>query len=180
VRTAWWVGLVASVCLLTGCSATTLPAGPDTAELEAFTARELDQAWRMLERSDARPAVERVRYISNDEYGAVMEDCFDDGPADGQLAWFICQSKFPVTPDEYRVLSPQQMRYLYDYYARWSIPCLAERGFVVELPEYNTFVDRDGLYNLLYGDQSAPAVDEAEYRSLADACGLEASKLFPK
>ena len=179
-----WVAGLAVALLLAGCS-TTVPAGPDTTELDAYTERTLEAAWATVPRGGPRPDVPRVRYISNAEYVPVMAQCMNEQGATGdsrarEIAWYVCQAKYPVSPDEYRVLSDAQVDYLYDYYQRWTIPCLASHGRVVTLIARDEFVDRGGLWNPLYSTDEAAEVTDDEYATLNDQCGLDVVSRFPR
>ena len=179
-----WVAGVVMVVLLAGCS-TSIPAGPDTSELEAYTERTLEQAWSGVHRAGPQPEVERVRYISNAEYAPVMSLCMSEQGATGdstarEVAWYVCQAKYPVSPDEYRVLSDAQVVYLYRYYERWTIPCLALNGHRVDLITIDAFRELGGLWNPLYSSLEGTTVTDDEYAALNLECGLDVVGQFPR
>jgi hypothetical protein len=183
--------VAASVLLLAGCS-TPLPAGPTDAELDAFTERSLTETWQDYDWTGDRPEVARVRYISNAEYTPVMAACmaiqgFDSsaigrGLISESRAWFTCQAMYPVDPHEYRVLSDAQLRYLYEYRSRWTVPCLGLHGYTVTLPSYDEFAQDHGLWNALYSDggDSGVEITDADYSALDAECGIDVVGRFPE
>ena len=180
MRTVSWLSVVACIALLAGC-ATTIPAGPTDADLEAYTARSLDAAWKQVGADTPQPVIARERYITNAQYVPVMGACMAKPQStDAAVAWFICQSKFPVTPTEYRVLSDAQITYLYDYLKRWTIPCLTVHGYPVALIPKATFDDYGGLWNPLYSSDIASDITDEEYATLNTECGVDVVGAFPR
>jgi hypothetical protein len=179
-RTGLWVAVVATATLLAGC-ATSVPAGPTDADLEAYTARSLDAAWAQVASTVERPSVARERYITNAQYVPVMGACMSKpGSTDAAVAWFICQSKYPVTPAEYRVLSDAQVDYLYAYLKRWTIPCLQLHGYAVELIPATRFAQYGGLWNPLYTSDVAADISDEQYAALDAECGVDVVDEFPR
>lgn len=180
MRTVAMLAVVASVVLLSGCT-TQIPAGPTKSDLEAHTQRTLDLAWADLDTGEARPVVERERYITNAQYVPVMSTCMQAPYSDdSDIAWFICQSRFPVTPTEYRILSDAQVDYLYGYLRRWTIPCLKLHGYAVGLIDHATFEQYGGLWNPLYSSDVAASISDEQYETLDEECGVDVVNEFPR
>ena len=158
----WPMLVVAALALsaLTACA----PSAPEPPKLDELSSAELEeQAALDLDRWRAKylgafpdaelPVVERVRFITNDEWPQMMADCLteagfaataiQDGLSasapQGQelpfgLAAYTCNAQYPVNPREFMELNEDQIRYLYDYYTQVATPCLEELGFT-DLPE---------------------------------------------
>ena len=157
------------VFLLAGC----VPSAIDPPKLSPLSAAErAEQDALTLERARAEylgdfpdvelPTVNRIRYITNDEWPQVMATCLteagfaatvQDGglsttAPDGQelpfgLAAYTCSAQYPVNPREMMKLSADQVRYIYDYYTRVAIPCLENLGYtdLPEPPSKQSFID---------------------------------------
>ncbi len=165
MRTAF-VGLVASIALLAiaGCSSSTVEtlAPP---QVPPLTATDLEaQATLDLERARTQylgafpdadtPSVDRVRFITLNEWADVMAQCLTEAGFDAEsapdggllssapsgqelpygLASYTCSAQYPIDPRENIALTTDQIRYLYDYYTLVATPCLEDLGFT-DLPE---------------------------------------------
>ena len=122
-------------------------APPDAAAL-----RELAERYRL---DDPPQDVEFERYISPEEYAAVMVPClteqgipvralpdggvgFDDWPEEQWLlqaeAVYRCHVRFPTHPMFEEPLSDDQLRRLYSYLVDDLTPCLEDQGYATTAP----------------------------------------------
>ena len=143
-------GILLAGLVLTGCVSVVEPPlpGVSDAEAERVTERGLDDAWSYSGISDQlRPNVERSGYTPLEDFGALFVLCMNDAgypqyfggevggysmtdhviDQDETIANYICTAKYQVDPREY-MLNREQLEYLYDYYQRTLIPCLARAG----------------------------------------------------
>jgi hypothetical protein len=187
-------GIVAAAAsgllVIAGCTATPLPEGPSDAEIEKRVATELDWQWGLtgLEGVVARPVVELKGPPSQYSigFGECMSDAgfsgwgyddsglvLDDGdPTDEQrLAFYVCNAEYPsVDP-----LSTAQLEYVYDYYERWLIPCLALHGYEQHdpVPTRESFVGdpvQDGFRWSPYSSIYFTPATESAYVELQAEC----------
>lgn len=121
----------------------------------------------------ARPAFERVRYISPGEMpevivGCLLEEGFDAtvstdafGPAlevsspVGQeqplaIAWYGCDVQYPIDPLLTQPLSAAEIEYLYEYNVQTLLPCLASQGHELSAPSKQTYIETSGTENGWY------------------------------
>ncbi|WP_411700133.1 hypothetical protein [Conyzicola sp.] len=143
--------LALSTLVLGGCSLQRdLPRALTDAQLEAAVRAQLDRQWRLsdLQGVVVRPAFEPRPIVTEREWGRLMTECmdragipqwgYDDGTglfveggtpsASDQLAFYWCFAEYPTVD----LLTRDQLDFVYDYYARWLIPCLETRGFNVQ------------------------------------------------
>jgi hypothetical protein len=156
VRTPRIVAVAALVVLaVSGCSATTAPPQAlSDAELDDRVRAELDRQWAFTGLDGVVPRPEpAVEIVGTD--GAASQgfwECMSaagfeswgfsgdagltlslaDGSApapspDQQLAFYSCNARFPMID----TLTVDQLNFIYDYYQRWLIPCLADAGYPV-------------------------------------------------
>jgi hypothetical protein len=146
------------------------------------------------------PEVERIRFISLDEWATVMADCLNvegyeasafngalstDAP-EGQelpyaLASYACSAKFPVNPRENTPLNEDQIRYLYEYYTQIATPCLEDLG-ITDLPEPPSMQSYISSYaggpdwNIY--DAAADQADEEKWLDLNEKCPQVPADLY--
>jgi len=128
----------------------------------------LDQSWAEYSArfpDVQRPRIERVRFITGDEWPTVISDCmhsegfgqvglnvFEDGidfgvvPAEQEaafeLARYVCAARFPLNPKLQRPLSDDQLFRLYDYYVGDHTACLESLGYTIpEPPTKQVFIE---------------------------------------
>jgi hypothetical protein len=100
----------------------------------------------------------------------VSDETNDTGPR--RLGWYECASAQPSTSTEFGLLSKSQRGYLYDYYAKWLVPCLEFNGYhVVSPPRRNQFV-QDPLQSGWWSPYFAISkpVSRVEINRLMEAC----------
>lgn len=184
--------VVIALLLLSGCTTTRpLPPAVDDAGVEEYLARQLDAEWALVGLSEAqRPHPARVRFVSTTEFTDVMSKCvlgstggyrrvLSQQTAD-DLAYYYCQAQYPIDPNEYLVLSVAQINYLYDYYIRWTIPCLESNGYLVRnVPSRMGFIRFSGYWNPVYHEGSTVDISSDEYTRLDRACGISVIDRFP-
>jgi hypothetical protein len=146
--------------LVTGCVPTrALPPQPTGDELDELIALELDLQWQFLGLTpdSPRPAVERVRLVSDNEAEAVHKECIIDAGYENygsstatavnasnfeRLALYICAAQYPVAPSNLNLFSEEQLSYLYDYFETTVIPCLKAADVAVDdIPTRAEYID---------------------------------------
>ncbi len=97
-----------------------------------------------------------------------------------RLVYYTCQVMYPVDPDEYRVLSTAQLHYLYDYYQRWTIPCIRAHGYEVHgLPSRAAFLLLNGFWDPVYHAGADVDLSRDAYRRLSTQCDFGVASRFP-
>lgn len=185
------VAVLLAVLALSGC-ASELPKAATAADREAFVSRQLDAEWKNVGIEDSqRPDVKRVRFITNAEFTDVMAQCtttlgpgysfvLSDEQTAARLVYYACQAQYPVDPSEYLVLSTAQIDYLYDYYRRWTIPCIHSHGYDVGvMPSRTEFRLFNGLWDPIYHNGSHADLSEDAYRRVTIDCGVGVVSKFP-
>ena len=85
---------------------------------------------------------------------------FGTGSTDERLALYSCEQSYPIESQQAGLLSDAQLDYVYGYYARFLVPCLEARGYVVnDVPSRETFLAHGnlGVWNPYWGDISQNA-----------------------
>lgn len=193
--------LSVSGCVLAGCSAQIpMPEGASVADAAALARAELDGTWRgtgldgIVDRPDVEPGdpVRRDVWFTEISLCLALEDIDIYGvayiangyvmlPGAGQkvdiqtrLAWYRCYAQHPVDPmTSEQIATPDQLAYLYDYYARWVIPCIASTGRQVEsIPTRSEYLADDSFQWTPYGSVSSYSTP-VEYNDLVKKCGPE-------
>ena len=198
--------VAASLVLLSACaSQPPVPAGLTDAQLDVLAQRTLDAQWNATAphvEGAARPFAERVRFVAQGEQADAIALCMGDKgydrsamvfSADGlilqtgpvlditryHLDEFVCEVEYPIDPRVYGALSTAQLNYLYDYYRRWTIPCLNANDYPVPvLPTRQEFL-RTGNpdWTPYFNPQAAGgAVPPTVLRG---RCGVVPKGLFP-
>ena len=155
----------AAACTLSvaGCALTRdFPAGPTDAQVEATVRARLDRQWGYsgLQGIVERPAFEPKPIVTQREWGRLMLACMDRAgvgqwgynegsglftegsrpSASDQLAFYWCFAEYPTVD----LLTTEQIDFIYDYYARWLIPCLEMNGYnVMNAPSRDDFAHAD-------------------------------------
>lgn len=154
------VAAASVVVLLAGCSSHEPPPSYTEAELRALLDDRVDAAWANsgLQGVVDRPVVERAEPSSEDggQSFAGFANCLAEtgvdtwgidekngGPVfrgasggvlrpDDQLVFYRCFAEFP-SPENFSnvILTQEQREYLYDFYMRWTVPCLESNGYPV-------------------------------------------------
>ena len=95
--------------------------------------------------------VPNVNSMSAGPEGVVFEPTsagFDDS---AQLKLYECAVAHPLTGGDLggdEVLAPAQVEYLYDYYVRWVVPCLARNGYqFATVPDRASFIETYGAWS---------------------------------
>lgn len=183
------------VWALVGCAqAETLPPPPSVAPLtsdqaEQIASQELEQ---FAERSRqtfpgiSLPDVDRVRFVSSEEYAAVVSQClidqgygahpndtggikFDLVPEEQveaqEVAFYVCQAKYPLDPKYVQPINDERLTWLRDYFEQVLVPCYAEHDVTTSpVPSAQTFIESWGTQNQwvpLRGVSIEPAQQEA-------------------
>jgi hypothetical protein len=195
VRALAIVAAAASVLLVSGCaSPVATPAGPTAYEELAVSQAQLDATWELtglegtIERPDYRvtAAVDAWREAVTDclaEDGIEVRRIVSDG--DGyrlmvrrgyelddatQFLWYRC---FAHNPPSAGVASAEQLAYLWDYYARWVIPCITDKHYELNrLPTRDQFLATRPFQWTPYGALT-DTVGDTEYSTLVAQCGPE-------
>lgn len=160
------MGVLAAAVLLTACSSAPRPPKLEATAEQLAAQEEID----LKQYSDAvfandpnaeLPKVERVRFITLDEWPEVMAKCLtaegfystvDQGalgtsaPEDQvgpyRIAQYVCNAKYPIDPRQMLPFVDDQIRYLYEYYVQVATPCLEGMGFEVpDPPSLQAYID---------------------------------------
>lgn len=186
--------LAFTLCVaVAGCTSHTPPPSYTDDERNAFFEERLDAAWANtdLEGVVGRPdlAAGIGDRFAADNWQSLSECMFETGltgwgfgesnggpifmgngndplPPDLQLAAYICFAENPVT-DNYRniLLTDDQKQYLYDYYKRWVVPCLASHRYEFHpdfVPTERHFLENVGDWNPYYAISSGPGYSSEE------------------
>lgn len=128
-----------------------------------FTWEDHVASMRKMSNLTSWPEVERIRYVSMEEYSTLQAQCFteagfpstveNDGTsfstsnAEGQeeafaLVSYTCSLQYPMDLRYAQALTRTQLRVIYAYYRDQLIPCLQGRGLEISpLPSEETFVE---------------------------------------
>jgi hypothetical protein len=185
---------VAVVLMLCGCTSShPVPPGPSEADIADYLDQLSEQHWDFADLDDSieRPRVAVVRFVKPEEWGRSIANCMNEAgyagyravggglestqPAAADLpgeaiAMYTCQSQFPFDPSLYGIVSGAQLELLYDYYARFLVPCLAVRGYDRgDPPSREAFLEMGavGLWSPYWWVQEP---DAAAYERLQRAC----------
>lgn len=198
MKSAQFVNLLAAGLLvvllpmsLAGCA----PAGP---EEPALSAREGDAVIDGFLAGEAEalglddpPEVERIRFVTLDEWPTAQINCMNDAGFAAQLTIdgkgvdysqvpealadqlalqiYTCEAQYPPSPTSLQPLTDSQLRALYAYYVGDLTKCLEDAGFTVGSPPSETvFIESDGGWTP-YGDIALSA-DPADLLPLLAEC----------
>ena len=188
--------LILGASLLVGCAggAAAAPPAPtvDAATEKRMIDEAANQAWGEVQRMfpDAeRPQVEQVRVVTAADSAKVVAQCIqelgypatareDGGISFGatpeaqaeqqNIAVYTCRVKYPTDPAFTLPPTDDEIAYLYDYYANTLVPCLAERGYDIEMPSKGAFVDSTNVNGIPW----------SPYQDLASVGGGELDALL--
>ena len=94
-----------------------------------------------------------------------------------RLAWYGCIATIQYDPVEFGELASEaQLEYIYDYFARWTVPCLTLRGQTVTMPPRESFIE-DSAYRWWSPMWTVQADTQEDYEELLAACGPESPSL---
>ena len=163
---------VASVAVLCGCtSAIDVPRGLPAEQLESMTQATVDATWEATGLR-TRPTVEVGATESGEKFFDAIRDCMfasgvnldgmsvdanggylpmlvnqdEPGPAE-RIAFYQCFAQHPIDPvSGTGIATREQLEYVFDYWTRWLMPCIAMHGYsVANAPEREVFI-RQGSY----------------------------------
>ena len=163
---------------LTGCTTQPLPAGASDSDVADFYAAISDSRWDSMGFGPdvERPVIMGAQPVTGEVWAARVADCMNGAgfanyseqgggltvaASDGlqtteeKVALYACQELFPVESDATRVLSADQLRYVYRYYASFLVPCLESRGYDVgDVPSGEAFLAQGnlGVWNPYWAD----------------------------
>ena len=198
------VAAAASVFLLAGCVSTvTVPTGLPDKQIAEMTKASLDATWAATGLTD-RPHAALGELESGASFFDSMRECMyasgisldglsrdqsggytpllvnnvPAGPAD-RVAFYLCFAEHPIDPvSGTGVATREQLEYLYDYWQRWLIPCIALHGYdVTDPPRRIIFVTREQYSWSPYGAVTSYRSAE-EFEALVAECGPEYGALI--
>ena len=153
---------VISLIIMVFATACTAPAEPipgiSDAELEKYVAEQREAYWEGLGLPEDTPAldVRPIEYVDEGDWGFVQNECLDGmregamseeidarlafvAPEDQEAArenlrWFICEGQYPLELDDIDMMSNAQLTALYEHYQKFTVPCLAAKGYRMNAP----------------------------------------------
>ena len=186
--------------VISGCSsAQSLPPGPTPQQIEDYTQNMLDATWRSTAlNSQTRPEEPHGELVDREDWDPVMRGCMStagynsvgfawgtdmgyflsddegaiiDDPAQ-QLEFYRCVNRNPMDPvSSGDVMSDAQLDYRFDFFARWTIPCLEAQGFtILDIPERDIYLS-SSEYSHWSPLWSIPVSSQEEYEQLVMTCG---------
>lgn len=187
--------------LMAGCSsAYPKPPGPTADDVEEYVQTMLDATWRGsgLDDSYERPQEAHGEVVDYDDWDVVMRGCMStEGYSDRTFSWgtgqgyflsdesgasvddpdqqfvfYRCAIRNPLDPvSSGDVLSDAQVKYRFDFFARWTIPCLAAQGITVdEIPDPEIYLGNPE-YTHWSPLWSIPFATQEEYDQIVTTCG---------
>ena len=200
-----WVGVVASVALLCGCvGQIPEPAKPTEQDATAQVQQMLDATRERFDIAGAPLVAAAIRPKTYERWDAEMKKCLrasgiqdavgigwsnegyelllEGGTSDSEQneIMYRCVADDPPDGREMGMLfSDEQREYLWDYYQRWIIPCLASRRVaMLGMPTREYFMAQSDYpwspYEFVDYDQlpDATSVDRRDsYKVLVQQCG---------
>jgi len=182
------------------------PPLPPEVEIELYEGG-IEERWAELQARypDAvRPDVEFERFITDDEESEVIAQCLREqgitveideygwnveipvGPQEYEqtrefeLASFVCEVRFPLSPSLSQPYTEDEIRYTYWYFVEQLRPCLQERGYQIGVPpsleEFRARWWTDDPWSP-YRDVTESDADA--FMATADACPPEPPDLRP-
>lgn len=146
-----------------------------------------------------QPQVAAVDRVPSEEWRQVLSDCMegkglslpgfvwdpqsgyqlvDDGTSPTaaridstmRLAFYMClAANPPEVIDEEAFLTPAQLDYVYDYYVRWIVPCLAQNGWQLRnAPSREEFLLLEGNWSPY---NSIEVDDVGDFETSEELCG---------
>lgn len=183
--------LLASLALA-GCTTIPIPVGHTDAQLQEYLDAQNASYWSMSPfGAEEPPDVDVVRFTDQDDFNVVAH-CMEDAGVDvefgddGSMSWswttddeannaalaqYTCQAQYPYYPPQQGYITGEQSKYLYEYYKRVLIPCLALEGYVVtEAPTKGEFALDSGWNPYWVFDRSGD--NYSEQQALLDECPM--------
>jgi hypothetical protein len=140
------------------------PPLPPEVEFELYEGG-IEELWDKLQARypDAvRPDVAFERFITQDEESEVIAACLREQgipleikqhgwqvsapigeELEVELAFFVCEVRFPISPSLYQPFTDDELRYTYRYFVEQLRPCLLGRGYDIgEPPSFEEFRER--------------------------------------
>ena len=174
------------------------PPAPSTADFDEFHARMLALTWAgfaLPPSLDAPPVTPGVGF-ERAAWGAALRACMKDAgyPDFGytfsneagyvlltvrretvldpsqQVTFYFCAARHPLLPDERRLLvGAGQLNYVYDYYLRWTVPCLIDHGYKLRrILSREQFVAASGQWVPYW---ELPMYSAADHERVIGLCG---------
>lgn len=198
--------LAASAALTACTTDSQKPPGPSAVEIRDYEKRMLDATWNstgLADRGLTQPAWIDVEFVPAEEWNTALRSCMEKAGQDdiqfswgtdsgytlltsnGEVntnrkalkSWYNCVARFPVDPViSGDLASRAQLEYIYDFYARWTIPCLSLQGYSVQLPSRESFVS-DTANRWWSPMWSTQVTTEEQYAKLLTVCGPESPDL---
>lgn len=196
------VVVAASAAVLSACSMTSdKPVGPTEREVAAYTDRMLDATWvgTGLEGIVDRPRVTAEQPVDRAEWATAFHSCMSAGnfgeagthyaPDSGyflseedgrpiknnreQLVFYTCVARNPVDPvASGELLTAAQLGYTWDYYQRWTIPCLSSKGLrVTGVPSRFSFQELGAANAWTPFDSLRTPAGPEQFDTLIEECG---------
>lgn len=169
-------GILLVTLALSGCVTSAPEPGLSEAESAEIRTQLSDSLWESTGLpTDRRPPDPASTAVSIDEWAATIVACMRDAgytnyavasgggytsegnPDDGELiAGFVCRLSVTIDYGDSAYLNHAQRDYLYDYYQRNLVPCLANHGISVsEAPTRAEFQELLGAWNPYYAVPNA-------------------------
>lgn len=173
------------------------PPLPPEVELEMYEGG-IEARWAELQGRypDAvRPDVEFERFITDDEESEVIAACLREqgiaveineygwnvsipvGPLEYDqtrafdIALFVCEVRFPLSPSLYQPFTEDELRYTYRYFVEQLRPCLLGRGYEIgSPPPFEEFRARWWTDDTWSPYRDVIEMDADAFRSTEDAC----------
>jgi len=177
------------------------PAAPREEEISSYLQTTLDATWQNTRLADdhEQPETAAAQPLSSDEWSTAFYDCMTDAgfevegfgwsmgggyelftpdggyveDEDEQFAFYGCIASNPKDPiSSGELVSPEQIQYTYDYFERWTFPCLAAAGIELTDP-YNreAFVQDGGNGSWSPYFASPLMANEEGFNRLTALCG---------
>jgi len=187
--------------LISGCSAAyPTPPGPTPQQVEDYAVTMLDATWRTADLDDSyeRPQEPHGEFVDREDWDVVMSGCmstagypstsFAWGTGEGyfladdtganiddpyqQFVFYGCVLRNPLDPvSSGDVMSDAQVKYRFDFFARWTIPCLEAQGITIEdVPNEDVYLSSPEYvhWSPLW---SIPFATQQQYEQLVMTCG---------
>lgn len=183
------------------------PAAPSAADFNQFHARMLELTWDGFAYPPAlsAPPVRPVEGLDPAAWGTALHSCMEAAgyPDFGyswsnsegyvlltvrreavfdraeMMAFYFCVAEHPLLPgDNGMLVSAGQLEYVYDYYARWTVPCLIDHGYKLRrMLSRQDFIAAMGEWAPYW---ELPIYSEADLDRVVALCGPYRPPLSPE